>query len=61
MLQLSYSLMEQNLRREDPEASDAEIDQRLAAWKSEADWGEETPGYLERSPERLAKLRRAPD
>ena len=53
--------MEQNLRREDPEASDAEIDQRLAAWKREADWGEETPGYLERSPERLAKLRRVAD
>jgi antitoxin ParD1/3/4 len=61
MLQLSYSLMEQNLRREDPEASDAEIDGRLAAWKREADWGEEAPGYLERSPERLAKLRRVAD
>lgn len=59
MLHLTYSLMKQNLRREDPTTSDAEIDERLAAWRSDADWGEEAPGYLERSPERLAKLRRA--
>lgn len=61
MLRLSYSLMEQNLRRESPGASGAEIYERLAAWKREADWGEEAPGYLERSPERLAKLRRVLD
>lgn len=61
MLHLSYSLMKQNLRREDPAASEAEIEERLTAWKSDADWGEEAPGYLERSPERLAKLRRAAD
>lgn len=61
LLHLSYSLMEQNLRREQPEASEAEIEARLGAWKTDADWGEETPGYLERSPERLEKLRRAAD
>lgn len=61
LLHLSYSLMEQNLRREHPEASEAEIETRLGAWKTDADWGEESPGYLERSPERLEKLRRAAD
>lgn len=61
LLHLGYSLMEQNLRREHPGASGAEIEARLDAWKSDADWGEETPGYLERSPERLEKLRRAAD
>lgn len=61
MLQLSYSLMEQNLRREAPGASDAAITARLAAWMREADWGEEAPGFLERSPARLSKLRRALD
>lgn len=61
MLHLSYALMKQNLRRKDPTASEAEIEERLAAWRSDADWGEEAPGYLERSPERLAELRRAPD
>jgi len=59
LLRLSYSLMEQNLRRQQPEAPEAEIEERLAAWKAEADWAEEAPGYLERSPERLEKLRRA--
>ena len=59
LLRLSYSLMEQNLRRRKPGASEAEIEERLAAWKAEADWAEEAPGYLERSPERLEKLRRA--
>ncbi len=59
MLHLSYALMEQNLRRLDPEASGGDIRRRLTAWKSEADWGEEAPGYVERSADRLAKLRRA--
>jgi antitoxin ParD1/3/4 len=59
LLRLSYSLMEQNLRRRQPGASEVEIEEGLAAWKAEADWAEETPGYLERSPERLEKLRRA--
>ena len=58
LLRLSYSLMEQNLRRRQPGASEAEIEERLAACKAEADWAEEAPGYLERSPERLEKLRR---
>lgn len=61
LLQLSYSLMEQNLRREHPEASEAEIEARLEAWKTDADWSQELPGYLESSPERLEKLRRAVD
>ncbi len=59
LLRLSYSLMEQNLRRRQPDASEVEIEAGLAAWKAEADWTEEAPGYLERSPERLEKLRRA--
>ena len=59
LLRLSYSLMEQNVRRQQPGASEAEIEERLATWKAEADWAEEAPGYLERSPERLEKLRRA--
>ncbi len=59
LLRLSYSLMEQNLRRRQPGASEAEIEEGLTAWKAEADWTEEAPGYLERSPERLEKLRRA--
>lgn len=58
LLRLTYALVEQNLRRERPEASEAEIEQRLAAWKEEAAWAEEAPGYLERSPERLKKLLR---
>lgn len=58
LLRLSYCLMEQNLRRQQPEASEVEIEERLAAWKAEADWAEEAPGYLERSPERLEELRR---
>ncbi len=58
LLRLSYSLMEQNVRRRQPGASEADIEERLAAWKAETDWGEEAPGYLERSPERLEKLRR---
>ena len=61
LLRLGYSLMEQNLRREDPKASEDHIASRLAAWKSDADWGEEAPGYLERSADRLARLRRAAD
>lgn len=61
LLQLSYSLMEQNLRREHPEASEARIEERLGAWKTDADWSEEAPGHLRRSPERLEKLRRAAD
>lgn len=61
MLHLSYALMKQNLRRKDTTASEAEIEVRLAVWRSDADWGEEAPGYLERSPERLARLRRAHD
>jgi len=61
LLRLSYSLMEQNLRRQQPSASDVEIEERLAAWKADADWAEEAPGYLERSPERFEKLRRASD
>jgi len=58
LLHLSYALMEQSVRRAHPAASEAEVDARLTAWKNDADWGEETPGYLERSPERLARLRR---
>lgn len=58
LLDLTHSLLEQNLRRERPDASESEIAERLAAHKAEADWADEAPGYLERSPERLAKLLR---
>lgn len=61
MLQLSYALMEQNLRRDASATTEAEIEQRLADWQDSADWGEEVPGYLQRSPERLGRLRRAAD
>jgi len=59
LLRLSYSLMSQNVRRRQPGATEAEIGERLAAWRAEADWAEEAPGHLARSPERLEKLRRA--
>jgi antitoxin ParD1/3/4 len=61
LLQLGYSLLEQNLRREHPDASAGEISARLASWKASRAWAEEAPGYLERSRERLEKLRRGND
>lgn len=35
----------------------AEEETARQARRAEADWAEEVPGYLERSPERLEKLR----
>jgi hypothetical protein len=60
LLGLSSTLMEQNLRRDHPGASEAEIDNHLAAWRAETDWAEEAPGFIVRSPKRLAKLLRDP-
>lgn len=60
LLGLGHAVMEQNLRREHPGASDAEIEQRLAAWESGSEQGEGAPGFLVRSPRRLAKLLRDP-
>ena len=58
MLRTAHELMEQNLRRDHPEAPEREVEENLAAWSLGPDWSEETRGYLERSPSRLRKLLR---
>jgi antitoxin ParD1/3/4 len=61
LLRLACDIMERNLRREHPAASDAEILGLLEIWMTGDAWAEETPGYLVRSPRRLERLLRDPD
>jgi antitoxin ParD1/3/4 len=58
---LAHALMEQNLKREFPEGSEVELARARSGWLFDSDRGEETPGHLERSPERLARLLRDGD
>lgn len=54
-------LMEQNLRRDHPDATEEEVDRLALEWMSGTAWSQETPGYLVRSPGRLARLLRDED
>ncbi len=56
LLALAHALLEQRVRREDPSATEAEVESLLLARKAQAAGGEEVPGHLEFSAERLRKL-----
>jgi hypothetical protein len=53
MFDLGESIMRQNLRRADPEASEQDIEARLGAWLLERPGAEhgDAPGKLRRVPE----------
>jgi putative addiction module CopG family antidote len=56
LFRTAREIVEQNVRRENPEATDSEITAGLTTWNRETAPSEEAPGFVERSPKRLKKL-----
>ena len=61
LVETGLALMEQNLRRDHPGATEEEIREKALEWMSGPARSQEAPGFLVRSPGRLARLLRDQD